>query len=91
MKQGICLKSMDALDLLESMGSIIIDFFGKEYYRLPVIMERIGEDTWVVHVEADKDVPEYLAAVRREFNDLDGKPGKFKLIDLQMNKKSDKP
>ena len=92
MKQGTNLDRMNALELFESMGSIVQDSYGKEYFRLPAILERIGDDTYVLHYDNDEDVPEYLAAVRRDFNSLDGKPGRFKAIDITIKQhKHDKP
>lgn len=92
MKQGINLNNMKGLELLESLGAIVTDAYEKEYYRLPLVLERIGEDTFVVHYDNDEDVPEYLAAVRRDFNSLEGKPGRFKAIDITIKQhKADKP
>jgi len=86
MKQGINLNNMKALDLLESLGTILSDMYQKEYYRLPLILERIGNDTFVVHLDSDTDVPEYLAGVRRDFNETEGKPGKYNAFDIAKKK-----
>jgi uncharacterized protein YfaA (DUF2138 family) len=92
MKQGINLNELKALDLFESLGSVVIDEFQKEYFRLPLVIERIGEDTFVVHYDNDEDVPEYLAAVRRLFNTLEGKPGRFRAMDITIKQhKTDQP
>lgn len=88
MKAGINLNNMKALDLFESLGTILTDYYGKEYSRLPLLIEKIGEDTFVVHMDNDKDVPEYLAAVRRDFADMEGKPGKFKAMEI-VRKRAD--
>ena len=90
MKAGINLNEMKSLDLFESLGTIVFDHYHKEYFQLPLILERIGEDTFVVHMDNDEDVPEYLAAVRRDFAELEGKPGKFKSMEI-VRKRADRP
>ena len=83
---------MKAMDLLESLGSVVTDHYHKEYFRLPLVIERIGEDAFVIHYDNDEDVPEYLAAVRRDFNSLEGKPGRFKAMDITIKQhKTDQP
>jgi len=92
MKQGFNLNNMKAIDLLESLGSVVTDHYGKEYFRLPIIIERIGEDTFVLHHDNDDDVPEYLAAVRRDFDTVEGKPGRFKAMDITIKQhRTDNP
>ncbi len=68
MKTGIFIdESMTAHKLLKSLGTYVVDQYGKYYYRLEATLEQVGEETFVVHFDNDEDVPEYLTAVRTEF------------------------
>ena len=68
MKTGIFIdEGRKAREVFESLGSEVVDQYGKIYYRLDAVLEQVGEDTFVVHFDNDTDLPEYMVAVRAEF------------------------
>lgn len=79
MKTGIFIdEQRKTREVLTSLGTELVDQFGKIYYRLDAILEQVGTDTFIVHFDNDIDVPEYLIAVRGEFiQDKKGKGGRI--------------
>lgn len=68
MKTGIFInEESKTREVFESLGAVVVDQYGKNYYRMDLILEQVGEDTFVVHFDNDTDLPEYMVAIRAEF------------------------
>ena len=59
-------QKMTALGLLETLGTVV-ESQGKTYYRMDAILEQVGEETFVVHFDNDRDDPLYLTDIRKDF------------------------